>query len=320
MTYGPVRDPNDPQYASNFTQQDDSTPRYASPDGAGFAQQGGDGQIPGQGPGKNRDQMAWGGYDGTTEIGPDGKAVTNYGKSGQAADVNRYGQLAFGTIGRGAYQNDYGAANAFAGAGAEAREGQRDALSMSRDVATNGDQIAQQLGQRTLAQGADAQAAGALSVSNDPLAQAGALQQQRGGAASYMQRGNNALTAQRADDMAAGRAAYLSGSSAMRAGDMTAQGLNQRQGIAQGENELDQRGRNDRLEQGYEGLRYGVNEAAQQASIARAQQAAGTYKNDLNVSATNDEQNRNRLGTAVHAVSSTASTATKKKPEETGES
>jgi hypothetical protein len=273
-------------------------PQYAGPNAAGFSRPG----EAGQGPGQNKDPYAWGGYGSTNQIDPvTGQSVANHGMSGATADQDRYRRMAEEAAKRGTYQNDYGQADKWAKFGEGSRQNEQNAIDLSRGVATNGDQISQALGRRTLAQGANAQVAGARSARGGSLAAGSALMTQQRGQAGYMQRGGQALAAQRADDMARGRGEYMAATTGMRAGDVEAQRLNQQQALAQGENELARRGGNDTLENGLEDLRFGVLSAEQKAGLKRAQTGAGIYTNQLDVERMANERNAKNIGSALDA-------------------
>ncbi len=269
-----------------------------APDGAGFSQPI-DPNNPnrtgeGQGPGHNRSEIAWGGYDGTYE--PDGKGgfAVNYAKSGVGEDVDRYRNKAGAALGREAFQNDYSVADSFAGDGHRARNRQLQAAGFSRDVAQNGDAISQQLGRNMLKQGEQMQQAGALSTRGGPLAAASALQRQQGGVAAYNQTGNLALQAQRADDMARGRSEYADQLAAVRGLDSKAQGLNQEQAVQQGNNELEQRSANDTMEGSYEGLAYNTLATDVGSELKRQQTKSSIFGNQLQVGLS-ETQGRNEL-------------------------
>lgn len=218
---------------------------------------------------------SWGGYSGTMVRGPDGKLVLDGSLNGRAADVSRFRGLGAQAAGRGAYQNDYGQANDDAAMGGQVRADQARAAGLARETALRGDAQSQTLGRNMLQAGAQSQQAAAMSTRGGSLAQASALRRQQGGQAAFMQRGNMALEAQRADDMAAGRKQYMDATSAMRAGDATAQGLHQKQAVNQMGNEIDQRGLNQIGSMGYEEMAQNVNKAALDAKLKNDEIAAG---------------------------------------------
>jgi hypothetical protein len=210
---------------------------------------------------------AWGGYTGTMVKGPDGSLHYDEGLSGRAADVSRFRGLGAAAAGRAAYQTDYSQANQDAALGASARQGQSNAMALSRDVAMGGNTASQNLARTMLQQGAQAQQAVALSARGGSLAQAAALRHQQNGQAAYMQQGNNQMRALQADEMAAGRSQYAAAAAAQRAQDATAQGLHQQQAIGQMGNELGQRDLNQQGQMGYEGMAQNVNKSAQDAAL-----------------------------------------------------
>lgn len=230
-------------------------------------------------PGKVRDPRAWGGYGATLEYDENGNLVANMGANGRQADVDRYRGMAEAAANRGAYQNNYAAANVLSDAGARARGYQGDAMGLYRDAAMGINSQSQRLGNQMMMQGAQAQQAAALSTRGGSLAQAAALRAQQGGEAAYMQQGRNQLDALLAQEMAAGRSGYMDAATQQRSGDYTSQGMNQQQAIAQMQNELQQRQRNQAAQMGYEGMAQAVNKAALEGGIQNSQIDAGIYTN-----------------------------------------
>lgn len=218
---------------------------------------------------------SWGGYSGTMVMGPDGKLHLDGSLSGRAADVKRMRGLGATAASQAAYKNDYTQANGEAAQALEARNVQGVAAGLARDTALNGDAQSQQLGRNMLAAGAQSQQAAAMSARGGALARAAASRQQQGGQAAYMQRGNAALEAQRADDMAAGRSQYMGATAAMRAGDASAQALHQDQATKQLGNELDQRGLSQSGTMGYEEMAFNVNKAALDATLKNGEMKEG---------------------------------------------
>ncbi len=229
--------------------------------------------------GKVRDPRYWGGYGARVEFDENGNLVSDMSRNGRQEDVDRYRGMADAAANREAYQNQYGAANVLSQAGAQARAGQGDAMGLYRNAALGQNSQAQALGQQMLTQGMQAQQAGALSARGGSLAQMAALRAQQGGQGAFMQRGNTALQAQLANEMAAGRAGYMGAATAQRAGDYESQGLNQQQAIAQMQNELQQRQRNQAAQLGYEGMAQGVNKAALAGGLQNMEIDAGIYTN-----------------------------------------
>lgn len=218
---------------------------------------------------------SYGGYTGTMVMGPDGKLVLDSSMSGRAEDVDRFRGLGAAAAGREAYKNDYTQANEDAARAGEIRTRQDEASGMARDVAMNGDAQSQMLGRNMLAAGANAQKAVAVSARGGSLAQAAALRTQQNGQGAFMQQGNNALAAQKADDMAAGRDQYMKNTTATRAGDATAANLHTSQATEQMKNELFQRGLNQSGQMGYEEMGFNVNKADQDAALKRKEIQAG---------------------------------------------
>jgi hypothetical protein len=321
--YSNFTTPDDPNAITDHRTDVNGNPIIAGKDqnyhpedsrGFSFNDPGGGQYNAGNGPGKNNDPLAYGGYDSTWEIGPDGVPKQNYGMSGANAAVGRYQGKAEGSQGRAAVQNDYGVANQYGQKNVEARARQTDAMAMQRNQALNGNAQSQHLGQKMLRQGADTQVAAALSSSNDPLAQSSALNTQRGGVASYMQKGNSALAAQKADDMAAGRVGYMNTATGVRSGDAALQNQYQSQAINQSHNEMAQRGANDSRERGYENLAFGVNSQQQAGDIKDAQINNGVYTNNSALNAVDAQRNGQNQAWAIGQVADAYGNATKPDP------
>lgn len=229
--------------------------------------------------GRVRDPRYWGGYGASVEYDQNGNLVANMGASGRQADVDRYRGMAEAAASRDAYQNNYAAANVLNAAGARARGYQGDAMGLYRNQALGLNSQSQALGRQMLAQGLSAQRAAAMSQRGGGLAQMAAMRAQQAGQGAYMQQGRNALAAQLANEMAAGRAAYMGAATQQREGDYASQGLNQQQAIAQMQNELAQRERNQAAQMGYESLAQGVNKAALEGGLQNMEIDAGIYTN-----------------------------------------
>lgn len=218
---------------------------------------------------------SYGGYNGTWVTNPDGTRTFDTSKSGRAASVGRARGLGAAAASQQAYQNDYGLAEIDAANGQQDRGQQTFAAGLARNTALNGDAQSQMLGRNMLQQGVQAQQAAAMSARGGSLAQAAAMQQQRAGQGAFMQQGTNALMAQRADDMAAGRQQYMQNMTQMRGLDAQAQALHQQQAIHQMGNELDQRQLGQQGQMGYEEMGQNINKSALDAALRNEEQGAG---------------------------------------------
>lgn len=218
---------------------------------------------------------AWGGYVGTMVRNPDGTVTMDGSQNGTTADINRFQGLGHMAAMTPAYQIDYGQANQDAAMGADARQGQQYAIDGARSAANGDPSVARNLGWDMLRQGAQTQQAAAASTRGGSLAEAAAMHQQQGGQAAYMQQGNNAMGALRADEMATGRQQYAQMAGAQRAGDATAQGLHQQQAIGQMGQELGQRQLNQTGQMGYEGMAQNVDKASQDAALKQHEMDSG---------------------------------------------
>lgn len=218
---------------------------------------------------------AWGGYAGTVVVGPDGKPRYDESLSGRQADVDRFRAFGEKAAAQPAYQLNYGNANQDAAMGQSDRLRQQGATDLARDAALGHNSAAQAMGQFNLRQGGQMQQAGAMSTRGGPLAAASALQNQQGQQGAYMQRGNAALRANAADEMAAGRSQYADMAAVTRAGDAAAQRQNANQAINQGGMENAQRDLAQQGQMGFEGMAGGVNLAAQNAALGAKETAQG---------------------------------------------
>jgi hypothetical protein len=217
----------------------------------------------------------WGGYGGTYVQGPNGEIVYDAGQSGRAEAVNRARNLGELAANRAAPQIDYTAANGFAGMGQQDRGTQVDAMGLAQQTANGTNLQSMQLGQQMLDQGVQAQQAAAASSRGGALAQAAARSQQVNGQGSFVAQGNTQLQAQRANEMAAGRDAYMGQASALRASDAQGQNLQQQQALAQQQQELQQRQQNQQTQMAYETQGQNVNNAAADAALSRDEIAHG---------------------------------------------
>ncbi len=238
---------------------------------------------------------AWGGYTGTNVVGPDGKVTYDASLSGRAADVNRFQDMGAQAGNTPAYQLQYGNANADAAMGNEDRARQDKAIALARDAATGKNSMAQALGRRALAQGGQMQTAGALSTRGGSLAGMSSVAGVNSSMGRYNQLGQQALKANAADEMAAGRSQYADMASTQRAGDAAAQSQNQKQAINQGGLENSQRDLNQQTQLGYEGMAQGVDEAAQKAAIDAKATAQGVDINNQQRDTRNAQADTNTM-------------------------
>ena len=225
--------------------------------------------------GKAASPGAYGGYNG--HYVDDGKGGIKFDPTynGRQESVDRLEGLAGAAAAQQAYQNDYGQADRFAGLGQDSRGYEQDSLELARQTARGENLQSMRLGQGMLAQGLQAQQAGAASTRGGSLAQAAAMRQQQAGAGAFMAQGNTQLEAQRAAEMAQGRDLYQQQAGQIRSGDANAQGLNQQQAIQQMQNELQQRSLNQRGQMGYDELGQDVNIIAANAALGQHEQHVG---------------------------------------------
>ena len=254
--------------------------------------------------GRVRDPESWGGYGATIGVDANGNPYADVGASGRQGDVDRYRGMAEAAANRGAYQNNYAAANVLSGAGARARGMQGDAMGLYRDAAMGVNSQAQALGQQMMTQGLQAQQAGAMSTRGGSLAQMAAMRQQQMGQGAFMQRGQAQLDALRAQEMAAGRAGYMGAATTQRSGDYASQALNQEQSLAQMQNELQQRQRNQQAQLGYEGMAQGVNKAALAGGLQGMEIDAGVYTNQKAYDERQKDSDLRTAGAVVGGVGS----------------
>lgn len=174
----------------------------------------------------------------------------------------RFQQMGGQAANRGAFQVDYGQANADRNDAAGARGAQVDALGMQRQAAAGAaPSRAELLGQQMAGQALNAQLAGAASARGGPLAQAAAQQGATNGAAQYMQQATNQQMAMRAGEMADARNAYMAGASGIRAQDYQGAAQAAQMSQFQGQMEQGQRQLNQQAQMGYEA----AGQQAQQA-------------------------------------------------------
>lgn len=254
--------------------------------------------------GKVQEDTAWGGYATTVHRDENGNFYTSPMESGRQEDVDRYQGMAAAAAAREAYKNNYGLANGYGDAALRMRNGQTDAGNLYRDAALGRNSQAQALGQNMLAQGLNAQQAGAMSTRGGSLAQAAAMRSQQAGQGAFMQRGNAQLQALQAQEMASGRAGYMGAMSAARAGDQTAQGLHQQQSLAQMQNEMHQRELNQKAQQGYEGLAFDVNKQSQNANLTNQEINSGVQNTIAGINAADKARDMRLAGAGVGAVAS----------------
>jgi hypothetical protein len=252
--------------------------------------------------GKTASPGAWGGYSGRMVDDGKGGVVFDPTHNGRQDAVDHLEGLGAAAANREAYRNDYSEADRFAGAGQDDRGFQVDAMNLSRDTAQGKNLQSQILGQRMLAQGVQAQQAGAASTRGGALAAAAAGRQQAAGQGAFTQAGNAELEAQRAADMARGRDAYMGQATGLRASDATAQGLNQAQTVQDMRNELDQRNLNQTGQMGYD-------EMAQDTSIGAANAAVGKRAIDAGAQDTSSNRHQGKLDQGMGWVADGVSTA-----------
>lgn len=252
--------------------------------------------------GKVQDETSWGGYGTTVHRDENGNFYSVPMESGRQEDVNRYQGMAAAAAARDAYQNNYGMANGYNDAANRMGAYQGDAAALYRQQALGQGSQAQALGQGMLRQGIAAQQAAAMSTRGGSLAQMAAMRQQAQGAGAFMQAGGAQLDALRAQEMAAGRLGYMNATGAQRAGDLTSQGQNQQQSLAQMQNELYQRELNQKAQQGYEGMAFDVNRQAQNANLTNQEIDSGVANTIAGINAADKARDMRLAGAGVSAV------------------
>lgn len=186
-----------------------------------------------------------------------------------AYDVGRYQSFGAQMYDRPAYQQNYGSYDANAGRSLESRGQQGDALGLQRAAALGqAPSRAELLGRNMIDESLNAQMSAAASTRGGPAAQAAAARAAQSGAAAQRQRGMNDLSAMRADEMARARGDYMSGATAMRGGDMQAQGIDLQKVGLETQNEQFQRDLNQRGFTEMERMGFGVKEAQLNARTA----------------------------------------------------
>lgn len=253
--------------------------------------------------------QSWGGYSGTNVLNPDGTVRYDSTLNGQAADVNRLRGLADKAGGAPTYQLNYGNANAANQNATNVRAHQDEAIGIARGYATGGMTPAQALAKKTLAQGGQMQQAAALSTRGGPLAQAAALRAQRSRAAAYNQRGNNAISALRADEMEQGRNSMAGLLDAQRQGDATSQYNNANQAIQQGQIESQQRDLSQQGQLGYESMAGAVQKAGADATISQQETAQGLDAAASARAQRNADRDLNNASTLANTAASGAKSA-----------
>ena len=252
--------------------------------------------------GKARSPGAWGGYNGRYVDDGNGGTKFDGTHSGRQDAVDHLQGLAGAAMNQQAYKNDYSQADRFAGAGQQDRGFQTDAMDIARRTAFGTFSPATDLGRKTLVSGVDAQKALAASTRGGSLAQASAMRQQAEAQGAFVQQGNNDIDAAHANEMAAARKQYFDNATGLRASDATAQGLNQSQTMSQMDNELKNRQRQDRGQQGYDDLAQDTNIGAANASLGQHEQNAGVEDKSM-------QRHQNKLDQGVGWVGDGVSTA-----------
>lgn len=244
-------------------------------------------------PGQVYDPGSWGGSAGTVTRDPvTGEIKVDTSQNGARADVSRYQGMAQAAAGRTGPQINYGVADTFAGLGGQMRGEQDTAIGLARDRANGVNSQSQALGQQMIGQGAAAQQSVAMSRRGGPLSVASARAGQASGEAAFRQGANTRLAAVLAREQAEGRKQYMGATLGQRQGDLTAQGLNQQQGIAQGQMDRGQRELNAQAELGYEGMGADTNQAQAKAQTERYAGAIGAAQQENAIN--NQERQTNR--------------------------
>jgi hypothetical protein len=199
-------------------------------------------------------------------VGPDGKYI--YSEGSVARETQRYQSMGEAAAQRGAYQNDYAAANADRNRAIQARNQQVSALGLMQSAATGGQPSqAQILGRSMIDQSLQSQMAAAASSRGGSLAQAAAMRQAQTGADAFRQQGMNQLSALRAQEMAQARGDYFGAATGMRGQDYGAASQATQMAALQAQNEMAQRQLNQQGQQWHEGRRYDVLAGDQQAAL-----------------------------------------------------
>lgn len=201
--------------------------------------------------------------------------------SGYTQDqITRQRLLGESAAGRVAYQQNFGDYNDAMGQANAARNQQSQALDLQRQAALgNAPSQAEILGRQMADQGIASQMSMAASARGGALAQASAMRQAQNGQATFAQQAQNQIMAQRADEMAQARNAYMQGASGMRQQDYAgaAMGL-QRTGM-ETQNELAQRQMNQSAKQFYEGQANNIysNQLQADMGVSQLQQQQAQY-------------------------------------------
>jgi hypothetical protein len=246
----------------------------------------------------------WGGNSGTY-VNTDGEGGTvskQQISNPVTSDVNRYRGMGAASAGRQAYQLQFGDADADNAQANDAGKLQGDANDVLAKQADGQDNITSNFQQGMLQRGSDNQTAGALSSAGGALAQMSALQHANAQRAGYMQRGGAEIAAQRANDMASGRAALAQGTAAARKGDLTGQYLNDQQAQMQASSEASQRALNQSDQMHDEGMAVDTEAQGLQANQHAAADAKAREQAQYNKSQADQNRAVGYLNTGVAAV------------------
>ncbi len=244
---------------------------------------------------------AYGGYTSTVKVGPDGKLYNDAGASGQNDAINRYRSLGEAAASRAAYKVDYTAANEAQQQAADSRMGQRDAMAGLRTAAEGGaPSMTTGIGRGMI----DSQLQGQIGASAGARGMGMAAAAHRGMYGAAMQGAQNAgsIAGMRAGELMDARGAYAGGANTMRGQDYAGMSMSQHQAIAQAQSEMAQRRANAHQRMGYEGLAYGVNQTANNASMAADQADEGLYGNSLAIDAAEKNRAVQQRGATIGAI------------------
>jgi hypothetical protein len=234
------------------------------------------------------------------------------GTSGADIDVNRYRGIGEAAANRGAYQLDYGNANASMGQANAARAEQVQAANMARSAAMgNAPSRAELLGRNMIDQSLQAQLAGAAGARGGSLGQAAAMRNAQMGAAAFQQQGGQQLAALRADEMDRARAQYAGQLGAIRGQDFAGAQNYAAMAQQQGQMELQQRQMNDNRSMGMERLGFDTRNAAMTGDQGYAKIQAERQRMRDDASAKEREQDMDLAAAGIGAAASLGGAAIK---------
>ncbi len=213
------------------------------------------------------DSSKWGGQDDQVYQGQ-----KQYGTSGAGLDVDRYRRMGSNIGSAPTYQGNYDGYRQNLAAASMARQQQGAALGLHAAAARGQTPSAAEIaGRSAIEQSLAAQMAGAQSARGGSLAQAAAMRNAAQGAGAFQQRATQGIAAERANEMAQARQAYMQGASGIRAGDYQAAGMELGKTGQELQSEQFQRHLNAQQQQFYEQRAWDTRKQEQDAALQSQQ-------------------------------------------------